>query len=107
MPQLDDLAKSDLTRGIAIGLGAAVLIPIAAVALAPYLKPAARTALKLGILGIEKAREAAASLAETLEDVSAEVQDELRAARAERNAAPEPPEPAISPSNGSARDAAG
>ena len=82
MPQVDDLAKNDLARGIAIGVGAAVLIPMAAVALAPYLKPAARTAIKLGILALEKAREAAAELAETLEDVTAEVQDELRAARA-------------------------
>jgi hypothetical protein len=107
MPQLDDLAKSDLTRGIAIGLGAAVLIPIAAVALAPYARPAARTALKLGILGLAKAREAAASLAETLEDLSAEVQDELRAARAERSAAAQPSESTSSPANGSPRDAAG
>jgi hypothetical protein len=106
MPQLEDLAKSDLTRGIAIGLGAAVLIPIAAVVLAPYLKPAARTALKFGILGLEKAREAAASLAETLEDMNAEVQDELRAARAARHAAPEPAEPTISPRDGSPRDTA-
>jgi len=82
MPQVDDLAKNDLARGIAIGVGAAVLIPMAAVALAPYLKPAARTAIKLGILALEKAREAAAELAETLEDVTAEVQDELQAARA-------------------------
>lgn len=82
MPQVDDLAKNDLARGIAIGVGAAVLIPMAAVALAPYLKPAARTAIKLGILTLEKAREVAAELAETLEDVTAEVQDELRAARA-------------------------
>jgi hypothetical protein len=86
MPQLDDLAKNDLARGIAIGIGAAVLIPVAAIALAPYLKPAARTALKLGILALEKVREAAAELGETIEDVSAEVQDELRAARAERSA---------------------
>jgi hypothetical protein len=82
MPQVDDLAKNDLARGIAIGVGAAVLIPMAAVALAPYLKPAARTAIKLGILALEKAREVAAELAEILEDVTAEVQDELRAARA-------------------------
>ena len=106
MSQMEDLAKSDLTRGIAIGLGAAVLIPIAAVVLAPYLKPAARTALKLGILGLEKAREAAASLAETLEDVNAEVQDELRAARAARHAASEPADPSISPGNGNPRDTA-
>ena len=83
MPQLDELAKNDLTRGIMIGIGAAVLIPVAAIALAPYLKPAARTVLKLGILALEKARETAAEIGETIEDVAAEVQDELRAARAE------------------------
>jgi hypothetical protein len=81
MAQLDELAKNDFARGLAIGLAAAVLIPAAAVVLAPYWRPAARSALKVGILALEKAREAGAELAELVEDVTAEVQEELRASR--------------------------
>lgn len=81
MAQLEELGKNDLARGVAIGLAAAVLIPAAAVILAPYWRPAARSALKLGIRALEKAREAGAELAELVEDVAAEVQEELRADR--------------------------
>lgn len=81
MAQLDELAKNDFARGLAIGLAAAVLIPAAAVVLAPYWRPAARSALKVGILALEKAREAGAELAELVEDVAAEVQEDLRASR--------------------------
>ncbi|MCF8017100.1 MAG: DUF5132 domain-containing protein, partial [Chromatiaceae bacterium] len=69
MANLDELGKSGLGRGIAIGLGAALLIPVAAVALAPYLRPAARATLRFGILAAEKAREAAAEIAEVVDDV--------------------------------------
>jgi glycerol kinase len=82
MAQLDELGKNELARGVAIGVAAAVLIPAAAIMLAPYWRPAARSALKLGIRALEKAREAGAELAELVEDVTAEVQDELRTARA-------------------------
>jgi hypothetical protein len=81
-----------LARGVLIGVTAAVLIPVAAVALAPYWRPAARSALKLGILALEKAREAGAELTELVEDVAAEVQDDLRNARG--SAAEERAEPA-------------
>lgn len=81
MAQLEELGKNDLARGVAIGLAAAVLIPAAAIALAPYWRPAVRSALRLGILALERTREAGAELAELVEDVAAEVQEELRAAR--------------------------
>lgn len=100
MPQLDDLGKGDLARGVLIGVTAAVLVPVAVVALAPYWRPAARSALRLGILALEKAREVGAELTELVEDVAAEVQEELRSAHAP--AAAEPAEPTGEASAGDA-----
>jgi hypothetical protein len=88
MAQLDDMLTSDLAKGVMIGLGLAVLVPLAATAMAPMLRPMARSALKAGLIVLEKGREAAAELGEMAEDVMAEVQDELRAARQEAAAAP-------------------
>ena len=45
MPLPQDLVKSDLAKGVLIGIGLAVLVPVAVAALAPVLKPAARAAL--------------------------------------------------------------
>ena len=50
-------------------------------ALAPYLRPAARATLKFGFLAVEKAREAAAVIGEGVDDVAAEVQEALRTER--------------------------
>ena len=66
MAQLDVLMKNDLMKGVAIGLGIAVLVPAAVVALAPVLRPVARSAMKAGILAYEKTREEK----ETLLDVA-------------------------------------
>jgi hypothetical protein len=92
MAQLENAGKSGLVRGIAIGLGAAVLIPVAAAAVGPFIRPAARSVLKFGLVAFEKAREAAGELAETVEDLAAEVREELRAERAAGQAAAAPEE---------------
>jgi hypothetical protein len=81
MASLDDMFRSDLGKGIALGIGAALLVPVAATVLAPVLKPAARTALKAGMLAFERGRETFAELGEMMEDMVAETQAELRAAR--------------------------
>lgn len=81
MASVDDLLRSDLVKGVALGVGAALLIPVAATALAPVLRPMGRTALKAGVLAFERARETAAELGEMVEDMMAEAQTELRAAR--------------------------
>lgn len=96
MAQLDDLKKGDLPGGAAIVVAAAVLIPVAAVALAPYWRPAARSALKWGILALEKAREVGAEFTELVEDVAAEVQEELRASRTQATDTMTQPEPQAS-----------
>jgi hypothetical protein len=83
MSQIDDLvANNSFLKGVALGLGAAVLVPVAALALAPVARPMMRGALKAGILAYEKGREAAAELAEMVDDLVAEVQEELREERA-------------------------
>lgn len=76
-----DLFRNDLARGVAIGAGLVLLVPLAVVTLAPVARPALRGALKAGMLAYEKGRETLAEFAETFDDVSAEVQAELRQAR--------------------------
>lgn len=73
MADLGDLLKSDLAKGLALGLG----VVAAGVVLAPALRPAARAAVKTGILLFEKGREWAAEAGETFEDLVAEVRAEL------------------------------
>lgn len=81
MPQLTMLAKSKAVRNTAIGIGIAVLVPVAVTFLAPYVRPAARSVVKAGLLAWEKGKEAAAELGEVMDDLVAEVRDELRAER--------------------------
>jgi hypothetical protein len=76
MPRFDEVSK-----GIALGLGIAVLIPVAWKTLAPVLKPVARSAMKNGIRAIEKGREIVAETSEKVEDLVAETQAEMRANR--------------------------
>jgi hypothetical protein len=82
MPLPTDLVKNDLAKGVLIGIGIAVLVPVAIAALAPVLKPAARAALKAGLLAVEKGRELFAEFGETVQDVAAETEAELRESRA-------------------------
>lgn len=71
------MRSDDLIKGAAIGVGLALLVPVAVAALAPVLKPLARSALRTGVMAYEKGRETLEELGETLEDVKAEVEDEL------------------------------
>lgn len=81
MPKIDDLLKSGTPFGVAIGLGAAVLaaaIVPALPALARAGRPAARAAIKSGLVLIEKGREVMAEATEDFEDLLAEVRAELQ-----------------------------
>ena len=78
---LTDLGKNDVAKGILIGAGLALLVPLAVVTLAPLARPILRRAVKTGVMAYEKGREVLAELGETLEDATAEAQAELRAAR--------------------------
>jgi hypothetical protein len=81
MQQLAVLLKSEAMKNVAVGLGIAVLVPLAVRVLAPVLRPLARSTLKAGILAYEKGRETVAELGEVVDDLVAEVQEELQEAR--------------------------
>jgi hypothetical protein len=69
--------NKDIAKGLAIGLGAAMLAPIALAAAGSFGRPLARAAVKTGLLFYEKGRETAAELGEMMEDLVAEARAEL------------------------------
>ena len=89
MPRLEDAFSSDLVKGLTIGAGLAVLVPLAVSLATGAGRPALRRALKSGLVLLERGRETLAETGEAIEDLLAEVQAELRedAAGAEAQAA--------------------
>lgn len=77
MALLDELLKRNVITGLAIGVGVAVLGPILLPPLARAAKPAAKAAIKSGLLMVEKGRETLAELGEMTEDLVAEAKAEL------------------------------
>ena len=76
------MARSDdLIKGIALGVGVAMLVPVVIATLAPVVRPMARQALKAGIRVYEKGRETVEEFNETVDDIVAEVEEELIDAR--------------------------
>ena len=71
------IRNDNLIKGVAIGLGVALVAPVVIAALAPVVKPLARSALKAGVTAYEKGREALDEISETVDDVVAEVEEEL------------------------------
>jgi hypothetical protein len=80
MIKIGDFFKSGTPLGVAIGIGATVLatavIPVLP-ALAKAARPAARAAIKSGILLAERGREFMAEASEELEDILAEARADL------------------------------
>jgi hypothetical protein len=74
--------NGDTAKGVAIGVGIALLAPVALAGLAGVGRPAARAAVKAGLLMYEKGLETAAELGEILEDLVAEAEAEIEADRA-------------------------
>lgn len=85
MPTIEDIIKSDTARGVALGVGAALVAVAAIPAILTASRPLARVAIKSGILLLEKGREAMAEAGEDFEDLVAEVKAELAAERAAYN----------------------
>lgn len=81
MPVFSQFLKSDLSKGVAIGVGAALLAPVAISVLSGAGRPLVRAAMKSGILILEKGRETVAELGEVIEDLVAEAQADLQEAR--------------------------
>ena len=67
----------DLSKGIAMGLGTALLAPLAIPAIAHAARPLLRSAVKSGVLLLVVSKEAMAEASETFEDIVAEVKAEL------------------------------
>jgi hypothetical protein len=84
---IDDLLKGESAKGLAIGIAAAVLVPVVLPALAAVARPLARAAIKSGIVMYEKGREAVAEMGEVVEDLVAEARAELDANHAASAAA--------------------
>ena len=81
MNQLASLMKSGVVKNIAIGLGISILVPLAANLLAPIVRPLARGALKAGVIAYERGRETIAEIGEVVEDLAAEVREDLQKTR--------------------------
>lgn len=69
--------RSDILKGLAIGLGVAAAAPVVIASLFGASRPLARAAIKSGIILFEKGREAAAEFAEVVEDLVAEARAEV------------------------------
>ena len=75
---IEDFFKSGTGRGIAIGIGVAILAPLVLPTVARAARPLARAALKSGLLLLEKGRETAAELGEVMEDLVAEAKADIQ-----------------------------
>jgi hypothetical protein len=75
--------------GVALLVGAAALAPTVFPAVGRAARPAAKSALKAGLLTAEQARERMAEIAEAADDLWAEVRHELDEERRARDARPD------------------
>ncbi len=83
--------KEETLTGIAIGAGLTAAVFLAKSALSgPGGRAFLRAAVKSSLLAYEKTREVLAEVAESLEDIVAEVQDELRAEKMRQSQAAPP-----------------
>jgi hypothetical protein len=83
---IEDIFKGDSVKGLAIGLGAAILIPVVLPVVAAVARPLARAAIKTGIMMFEKGRETVAEMSEVVEDLIAEAKAEIEESRTARGA---------------------
>jgi hypothetical protein len=86
MAFFEDLVKGNLVTSLIVGAGVIVLGPILVPAVARVARPAAKAAVKAGIMVFERGQEAVAEIREMAEDVHAEARAEL-GQRAEHAAA--------------------
>ena len=75
----DALKGGNIVTGLAIGLGAVVIAPLAI----PMLRPLTKTVLKAGLVAYDQARVAMAELNEQASDLVAEARSEMGEAETE------------------------
>lgn len=77
MALFEDMFKGgNIVTGLAIGVGTALLAPVLVPAIGNVLRPAAKAAIKGGIVAYDWAREAAAQVGEAASDMAAEARSE-------------------------------
>lgn len=79
MGLLEDVTKNKVLTGLAIGFGAAMILPKLLPAIEQAAKPLAKGLMKSGLLFFEKGKEVIAEISETTEDLWAEVKTEVEA----------------------------
>lgn len=77
--------SNDKLKGFATGVGISLLTPLVLTALSTFARPAARAAIKAGLVLYERGREKIAEANEVIEDLVAEARAELEESRAELN----------------------
>lgn len=75
------MAINDTSKGFVMGLAAALITPVAATALLTVGRPAARAAVKTGLILLERGRETLAEVGEVMEDLVAEAKAEMEQAQ--------------------------
>jgi len=92
--------------GAAVAVGAVMLVPGVAGALGRAGKPLLRAAMRTGSVGYDEFRKAGAETYEHMEDIAAEIREEMEAERAaaeaEAEAAAADADPDAAPTNGHA-----
>lgn len=81
MKQLETILRRAATNDLVVNLTVAIVVPIVVTAVAPMVRPLGRGILKTGIMAYEKMRESASEFGELMEDLTAEVQEELQQRR--------------------------
>lgn len=81
MAQFEDFFNQDTAKGLAIGIGATVLAPVAASLASGFGRPVARAAIKSGIILYDRGRETVAEVGEVWDDLVAEARYELEESR--------------------------
>lgn len=74
---IEDFFKKDTGKGLAIGVGIAIIAPVVLPVVAKTVRPLVKEAIKSGMLLYEKGRENAAELGEGIDDLVAEAKAEV------------------------------
>jgi hypothetical protein len=82
MALLDALFKRNVVTGVVLVAGVAVLVPGALPAAVRFLRPAAKSLMKGGLMLYARGRESLAETGEVVEDIVAEVKADLAADQA-------------------------
>jgi Protein of unknown function (DUF5132) len=77
-----------LGTGLAIGIGALILAPVAIPAVAAIVRPIAKATIKSGLILVERTMELIAEAKETIEDMTAEAQAEMASERSPKDVTP-------------------